>query len=71
VSESLSEPRIEMRHVRAAGLCSRGARTWCGVHGIDWTGFLTSGIPARVLTDTGDPFAARVVAVARREAASG
>jgi hypothetical protein len=58
---------VTMRHVRAARLCSRGARAWCEAHGFSWSGFLDDGLPADVLEATGDPFALQAVAAARAE----
>lgn len=59
-----------MRHVRQAGLCSRGARAWCERNGVDWSAFLSDGIPAEVLLATDDPIVARVVEAARAEGTS-
>lgn len=53
------------------GLCSRGARTWCAAHGIDWMDFVANGIDAEVLIATGDAMALRVVQWAEQEAARG
>ena len=58
---------VHMRHVRAANLCSRGARTWFLRHGFSWTNFLMVGYPSDVLEATKDPFAEKVVAEARKE----
>lgn len=67
-----SEPvMVTMRHVRAAGLCSRGTRAWFARHGFSWPVFLDIGYPDDVLAATGDPLAMRAVAVARREANDG
>lgn len=61
------EPRVivKMEHVRAARLCSRGARAFFERHGLDWRQFLREGIPASELAATGDALALRVVEVAR------
>ena len=64
-----SEARCFMRHVRAAGLCSRGSREWCAHNGVDWTDFLANGVPASRLLATRDPIVARVVDAARADAA--
>lgn len=61
-------PRVFMRHVRQAGLCSRGSREWCRRNGMDWSAFLSDGMPAETLLATGDPIVARVVAAAQSEA---
>lgn len=54
-----------MKHVRAANLCSRGARHWFAQRGWDWNDFLTNGIDEEALIATGDPYALRVVEAAR------
>lgn len=58
---------ITMRDVRAAKMCSRGARAWFVRHGLDWAAFLREGIQDDVLLATGDAMAIRVVEVARGE----
>ncbi|AUM00581.1 hypothetical protein B4966_10695 [Rhodocyclaceae bacterium] len=57
---------VTIAHVRAAGLCVPGARTWFARQGLDFRAFLAQGLPASVLLATGDAMAARVVEVARR-----
>ncbi len=59
------------RHVRSAGLCTKGARDWFAKYGFDWNRFLVDGLPGETLLETEDPLAARAVAVAEREAARG
>jgi hypothetical protein len=59
--------RCYMRHLRTARICSSGARDWWKRHGFDWSDFLANGIPAETLLETGDPFALRVVEIAREE----
>jgi hypothetical protein len=56
-----------MRHLRAARICARGARRWFKQHEIDWQGFLDNGVPAELLSATGDPFALRAVEQAKAE----
>lgn len=68
--EVTSELRCYMRHVRAAGICSRGSRAWCMANGVSWTKFLAEGIPAQTLLDTGDPIVLRVVQAAQQEQAN-
>lgn len=67
MTEVTSELRVHMRHIRAARICARGARTWFPRQGLDYADFLANGIPADVLTDTGDPLALRAVEQARIE----
>ena len=56
---------IRMRDIRAAKMCSRGARAWFVRHGLDWSEFITNGIDAELVLATGDAMAIRVVEVAR------
>ena len=60
---------VHMRHIRAAGLCSQGARDWFAAHGLSWSEFLSSGIAADRLRACNDTLADRVVAEAEKEAA--
>lgn len=62
---------VQFRHVRAANLCARGTRAWFIQHGLSWSEFLATGIPASVFEATGDPLALRAVAAAREEAGHG
>ncbi|MEW5790063.1 MAG: hypothetical protein ACOY4L_12200 [Pseudomonadota bacterium] len=57
---------VTIDHVRAAGLCVHGTRTWFARHGLDFRAFLARGLPASILLATGDAMAARVVEVARQ-----
>lgn len=56
---------ITMRDIRAAKMCSRGARKFFERHGLDWGAFVKSGISAEKLEATGDAMAIQVVEVAR------
>jgi len=56
---------ITMKDVRAAGMCSRGARAFFIRHKLDWVAFVQSGLPEDVIEATGDAMAIRVVEVAR------
>lgn len=56
---------VKMEHIRAARMCSRGARTFFERHGLDWQKFLKDGLPAETLAATGDAMALQVVEVAR------
>lgn len=62
------EVTVTIAHVRAAGLCVHGTRTWFARQGLDFRAFLAQGLPASILLATGDAMAARVVEVARRVA---
>ncbi|TCP08397.1 hypothetical protein [Caldimonas thermodepolymerans] len=56
---------VTIAHVRAAGLCVHGTRTWFARQGLDFRDFLAQGLPASVLLTTGDAMARRVVEVAQ------
>lgn len=56
---------VKMSHIREAKMCSRGARAFFEVHGLDWQAFLHEGIAAEKLEATGDHMALEVVKVAR------
>lgn len=62
---------IRIEHIRGVTMCVSGARTWFGRYGFDFRDFLTNGIDAQVLLDTGDPLAARVVAFAEQVRSDG
>lgn len=56
---------VRMEHVRAARMCSRGARAFFLRHNLDWEAFLREGLPAEQIEATGDAMAIRVAEVAR------
>lgn len=53
-----------MRDVRAAKMCSSGAREFFKRQGLDWQDFLKNGIDSETLQKTGDAMALKVVEVA-------
>ena len=59
---------VYMRHIRAAHQCSRGGRNWFKSHGLNWSKFLSDGIPSSVLGQWNDPLADATIAEAQREA---
>lgn len=63
-----TEARITIGHVRAAGLCVNGTRTWFARHHLDFRSFLRDGLDANTLLATGDAMAQRVVECAHRQA---
>lgn len=66
----MSDLIVRPRHIRAAPtLCMSGARRWFKAHDLDWSDFLTNGIPASVLGQWGDPLAERAIEQARAEEA--
>lgn len=60
-----------MRHIRAANLCSGGARRWFASHDLDWNDFLTNGIPIEKVEILNDGIANRVIEIARKEHSDG
>lgn len=58
---------VHVRHIREEMLCTRGMRVWLVHHGFDVSSFVRDGLPAETLEATGDEFAMRVSARARRE----
>lgn len=67
MTEVTSEPRVFMRHLRAAKICSGGARMWFPRHGFNYSEFLSDGIAGESLLATGDPFAQKALEQARIE----
>lgn len=63
----MTEPLVlvRMEHIRAARMCSGGARAFFEAHGLDWVAFLREGIDAQKLLATNDEMARQVVEVAR------
>lgn len=68
---------VHLCHARAASLsgvgviCAPGIRAWFARYGLDYRAFLEHGLPIGLLEATGDAFALRACAIARREAAHG
>ncbi len=56
---------VKMEHVRAARMCSRGARAFFVRHKLDWERFLAEGLPVEQIEATGDAMAIQVAEVAR------
>jgi hypothetical protein len=66
----MSAIRVRMKHIRAARMCSSGARAFFARHQLDWSAFLREGIPVEAMEATRDPMALRVATAAREEATS-
>lgn len=64
----MSEVIVTIDHVRAAGLCVHGTRTWFARQGLDFRAFLREGCDADTLLATGDAMAQRVVSYAEANA---
>lgn len=62
----MNEPVVTVAHIRAAGLCMRGARAWAARHGVDWSRFVREGVPLTAFAGCDDPLLARVLTEARR-----
>lgn len=56
---------VTMADVRAAKMCSRGARAFFQRHNLDWQTFIKVGLPIEVIEATGDAMALQVCEVAR------
>lgn len=65
MTSAADDVTVTMEHVRAARMCSRGARVFFERHGLDWQRFLAEGLPAEQIEATGDAMALKVVEVAR------
>jgi hypothetical protein len=63
---------VHIRHVRAAGICCRGAREWFGrQEGLTWAEFLDRGYPVEAIRARGCAIADRAANKAEEEAANG
>lgn len=62
---------VRIHHIRAADLCTRGARAWFQSHGLSWREFLEHGMCADKLDATGDALALKVTAIAREDDPNG
>lgn len=56
---------VKHEHMRHLNYCNKGARPWFEKHGLDWSKFVTEGLPEELLLATGDAMAIRVVERAR------
>ena len=57
----MSEVRIRIDDVRAAGYCSSGAKRWFALHDLDFRDFLKNGISEKDFLATGDACAEHIV----------
>lgn len=67
------DPKVQcyVRHIRAASLCTGGAREWFKLHNWSWPDFLANGRPSGDFIATADPLALRMVSAAAQEAQRG
>lgn len=57
---------IEHKHLRTLRYCNKGAREFFQRHGLDWSLFISSGLPEEQFIATGDAMAIRLVEFARQ-----
>lgn len=58
---------VTMRHVRKAGLCSRGLRKFAEEKGLNWDDFLQNGMPLDQVRLIDDAMVQRVADLAEEE----
>lgn len=63
--ERKTEFRVTMADVRAAKMCSKGARAFFARHDLDWRDFLKNGIAVETLEEINDAMSNKVIEVAR------
>lgn len=56
---------VTFADARSLGYCSRGLRSFCEQHGIDWREFVRNGIDEQNLAGITDPMVQRVIERAR------
>lgn len=59
--------RVTIRDMRKAKMCSRGARAFALRHGLDWSAFLSGGVPIEQLEATKDAMALKLCKYVREE----
>ena len=59
---------VKVEHIRAARLCTRGARDWFRKYNLSWAEFVKHGLPVETIEATGDALGLRVAAIARERA---
>lgn len=64
----MRDPLVKIEHIRAAKLCTGGARRWFAHHKLNWSKFLAEGLPASVIGQWGDPLADRAIEQAKEGA---
>ena len=57
----MTEARVTIDDIRAAGHCASGAKTWLQRHGFDFRAFLRDGATEAELLATGDALAVQVI----------
>lgn len=56
-----------MKMVNNGAICNPGARAWAKSNGLDWSTFISDGLPEELLLATGDAIAIATVDEARKE----
>lgn len=59
---------VTMKHARSLDLCSDGIRGWFKRYDLDFSKFLSEGLPIEEVERIGDSIGLRVAAEARKEA---
>lgn len=63
--------RVEIRDVRAAGLCLSGTRRHCAAVGLDFRRLVKEGLPMEEVAHLDDALVQRVVSAAREREENG
>ena len=66
-----NDPLVRVRHIRLAGLCSRGTRQWFTSRNLDYGTFINDGLRASQVEALNDALGNRVAQVARDEVLKG
>lgn len=63
---------VTLADIRAIKFCSRGSREWFDRYGLDWSRFVSEGLPVAAFDGINDPMLKRAIEQAqKREAANG
>lgn len=60
------EVMAKLEHARQLGYCARGLRRWFAGREHGWQDFITTGVPAAWLRESGDAMAQRVAEAAEQ-----
>lgn len=62
---------VTLADIRSINYCSRGSREWFTRHGLNWSRFVSEGLPVEAFDGISDPMLKRAIEQARkREAAA-
>lgn len=59
--------RVTTKHLRKAGWCASGIRTWCGHNGIDFRRLVKEGIPISEIEHRTDVQTQTAIRIARED----